>query len=325
MRIDKRLIIVIFIITIAAIIVRSTSNTYIGEGFDTSSTADIEAGSSTFFDWGNKEPSDDKPDVKPVVKHHWKPDPYKPVYCPTVKDKACNVIVDNNYTCRNCDITKNKDIDKYILKSSVPPCPDMSKFATKSMIKSCPDMKDYIKKTKIPPCNCPNLNDYVLKSQIPACPKCPVCPICPKPYPAYYRDNKHRDNSTHDAVANYNRGYEEGRKMGLIECEKAKETRKEPIDVKPNTQNQGIFGSIESWFNNIFNPTNQQPLQLKEANRKGPIGYGFGEFVGWGTNNPGYSLTGSLGSSNIGRGGITIPASEPTKERWDNRPRSSRD
>jgi hypothetical protein len=72
--------------------------------------------------------------------------------------------------CNRCDILTNPDIDKYVLKSSVPPCPNLS---------------DYIKKSEIPACKNANIdmNDYVKKSEIPAIPKCPECPKteCPKP------------------------------------------------------------------------------------------------------------------------------------------------
>ena len=39
-----------------------------------------------------------------------------------------------NDVCNRCDITVNKDIDKYVLKSSVPACPDTSKYITKNMM-----------------------------------------------------------------------------------------------------------------------------------------------------------------------------------------------
>ncbi len=72
--------------------------------------------------------------------------------------------------CKRCDILDNPDIDKYVLKSSVPPCPNLS---------------DYIKKSEIPACKNANidLNDYIKKSEVPAMPKCPECPKadCPKP------------------------------------------------------------------------------------------------------------------------------------------------
>ena len=98
----------------------------------------------------------------------------KPTCCPRprVRETAKQV-------CYDCDITLNKDIDKYVLKSSVPACPDMSKFMTKNMANSAPDMTKYILKSEIKPCDKVDISKYILKSEIPACPKCPICPECP--------------------------------------------------------------------------------------------------------------------------------------------------
>jgi hypothetical protein len=78
-------------------------------------------------------------------------------------------------TCPPC---REPDLSKYVLKTSVPPCP------------SCPDMAQYMLKTECPPS--PDLSKYVLKSSIPkpqpviidssACKKeCGECPPCPRP------------------------------------------------------------------------------------------------------------------------------------------------
>ena len=78
-------------------------------------------------------------------------------------------------TCPDC---KQPDMNKYVLKSSIPPCP------------SVPDMSNYILKSECPPT--PDLSNYVLKSSIPKqspvildCSKCnkPTgeCPPCPRP------------------------------------------------------------------------------------------------------------------------------------------------
>jgi len=85
----------------------------------------------------------------------------------------------SNESCSSCDITKNKDIDKYVLKSSVPPCPDMSEFITKNMMNANPDLSDYILKSEVKPCEKVDYSKYILKSQIPPCPTCPLCPECP--------------------------------------------------------------------------------------------------------------------------------------------------
>lgn len=95
-----------------------------------------------------------------------------------------------------CPPCREPDMSKYVLKSSIPPCP------------SCPDMSSYMLKTECPPV--PDLSKYVLKSSIPkqqpviidnsACKKdagkCPPCPrtrcpevkcpeptVCPSPAP----------------------------------------------------------------------------------------------------------------------------------------------
>jgi hypothetical protein len=168
------------------------------ENFKTSSENDVKQGASTFYDWGLRDSKDvpEECDIEPAP-----------------KSKSCsggkclgdkNTYVQNDYyilpqdkkqeqpTCGNCEADKCKNIDRYVLKSSVPPCPDMSEYALKSMVKPCPDLKDYILKSEIPPCpERPDLSKYVLKSQIPACPTpvvCPECPVCPPAY-KYIQDD----------------------------------------------------------------------------------------------------------------------------------------
>ena len=73
---------------------------------------------------------------------------------------------------------KQPDMNKYVLKSSIPPCP------------AVPDLSNYILKSECPPV--PDLSNYVLKSSIPKqnpilldCSKCNKpkgdCPPCPRP------------------------------------------------------------------------------------------------------------------------------------------------
>jgi len=80
--------------------------------------------------------------------------------------------------CPACPDCKQPDMSKYVLKSSIPPCP------------SLPDMSSYILKSECPPV--PDLSNYVLKSSIPKqnpvildCSKCQKpsgdCPPCPRP------------------------------------------------------------------------------------------------------------------------------------------------
>ena len=168
------------------------------ENFKSSSDNDVKQGASTFYDWGLRN-SDDVPEECDIE--------------PSPKSKSCsggkclgdkNTYVQNDYyiypedkkpeqpTCGSCDAYQCKNIDRYVLKSSVPPCPDMSEYALKSMVKPCPDLKNYVLKSEIPPCQeSPDLTKYVLKSQIPACPTpviCPDCPVCPPAY-KYIQDD----------------------------------------------------------------------------------------------------------------------------------------
>ena len=166
------------------------------ENFKTSPQQSVKEGASTFYDWGGY--SQNKPESNP----HPHPKPHHHHHHHKCHGKSClegdTTYIENDYyiypsdskpsesDCTKCDAFRCKNIDKYVLKSSVPPCPDMSKYALKSMVKPCPDLKDYIKKSKIPPCpKCPDLRDYVRKTEIPICPPpvvCPECPVCPPAY-----------------------------------------------------------------------------------------------------------------------------------------------
>lgn len=79
--------------------------------------------------------------------------------------------------CPPCPPCREPDLSKYVLKSTIPPCPQ------------CPDMSNYMLKTECPPV--PDLSQYVLKSSIPKqqpvildCSKCSKpkgeCPPCPR-------------------------------------------------------------------------------------------------------------------------------------------------
>lgn len=76
-----------------------------------------------------------------------------------------------------CPPCREPDLSKYVLRSSVPPCPAQ------------PDLTKYMLKTECPPV--PDLSNYVLKSSIPRqqpvvldCSKCSkskgLCPPCPR-------------------------------------------------------------------------------------------------------------------------------------------------
>ena len=76
-----------------------------------------------------------------------------------------------------CPTCPSIDWSKYVLKSSIPPCPPQ------------PDMSRYMLKTECPAP--PDMSKYVLKSAVPACPPCistcnkpckiGECPPCPRP------------------------------------------------------------------------------------------------------------------------------------------------
>ena len=80
--------------------------------------------------------------------------------------------------CPPCPPCREPDLSKYVLKSTIPPCP------------SQPDLSKYMLKTECPPV--PDLSNYVLKSSVPKpqpilldCSKCNKpkgeCPPCPRP------------------------------------------------------------------------------------------------------------------------------------------------
>jgi len=160
----------------------------IKENFKSSSKNDVEQGASTFYDWGLKKDNKTKQescsngkyldDKKTIIKNDYY------IYPSQKKQEPPQ-------TCNNCEAYKCKNIDRYVLKSSVPPCPDMSQYALKSMVNTCPDMSNYILKSQIPLLtNTPDMSKYVLKSQIPVCPELPdlskyvlksQIPACPNP------------------------------------------------------------------------------------------------------------------------------------------------
>ena len=122
------------------------------------------------FDFGFDKDDKCHPKHKQYNEHECIPDP---------KNSPNHNKENINEICRRCDITMNNNINKYVLKNSVPPCPDMSDYATKNMINYTPDLNKYILKSEIKPCDKVNISDYIKKSEIPACPNCPICPTCP--------------------------------------------------------------------------------------------------------------------------------------------------
>jgi hypothetical protein len=97
--------------------------------------------------------------------------------CGQVSPCSCNNPKPRRPICPACPECKQPDMSKYVLKSSIPPCP------------AVPDMSNYILKSECPPV--PDLSNYVLKSSIPRqqpvvldCSKCQKpkgdCPPCPR-------------------------------------------------------------------------------------------------------------------------------------------------
>ena len=93
-----------------------------------SSTGDISSGSSALYGWGYK-----------VKKEKIK----KKRNCQNCKvdyddyEDTCSTCVRIPKICRYADIRKNVNIDKYVLKSTVPPCPDMSQYITGQVLSVC--------------------------------------------------------------------------------------------------------------------------------------------------------------------------------------------
>lgn len=177
---NSTLVYLIIIILVAVVIlsIDHKSDLLRIEGFDESSQEAVGEGASTYYHWGyhpivRKEHREHK---KHHNKHH-KDGEYCDEDIFIHRKDRCSRIMDK------CPIYDHPDIDKFVLKSSIPPRADMSKYARKSDMCPCKDMKNYIKKSEIPPCpSVPDLRDYVLKSEIPSCPKivCPECPVAPR-------------------------------------------------------------------------------------------------------------------------------------------------
>ena len=174
-----------------------------------STTVSQTKGASQYYKWGLPEDNiTTEPKKECKTNDDIPPFSPKPVYmdeCVPEEKKVCKDDVKRD--CYDCDITSNKDISKYVLKSSVPACPDVSNYATKNMIQSCPDISKYILKAEIPTCEKIDKSKYILKSEVPACPKCPicpvcpVCPVCPKPQKCktinQYKISEHKDASNY--------------------------------------------------------------------------------------------------------------------------------
>jgi len=221
------------------------------EQFEVSSQFDVDAGSSEEWGWGFKGINEDK---KKKEKRY-------------LDEENINVFIDEKKNCKDCDITKNKDIDRYVLKSSIPPCPDMSQYATKEMVNSCPDMKDYVLKSKIGEyCDgyYPQSNTYILKS------KCVP----------------NDDITQHPDFPNY---------ISKESCKKYKKSFIQNLE-------DWLFKSSNSSQQNNYPQNGQQqnnPEILPSTDNPNigqtgfPTGYSYSPYAGYGVDNTGYALDGS--------------------------------
>lgn len=251
----RNLILIVLFIIVIILLTQPMSEHY--ENPQTSSAADVEAGASLEFSWGGPDIKDEHKKQQRNKRQH------KERKCPKcdhiyIDNEVCNIVIDDRYNCKYCDITKNKDIDKYVLKSSVPPCPDMSKYATKSMLQPQIDMNKYMLKSKLPEyCAAyqPDQNKYMLKTH---------CAPNHK-YVQVYKDiTKHPDYDKY------------------LSKEHCKQYKKSWIQD---------FGE---WWENMFGATREQQNGSQKENRKAgfPTGYAYTPYAGYGTNNPGYALDG---------------------------------
>ena len=143
-----------------------------------SSKFDVSNGSSQKYGWGMA--NFNTPKKKKNKKRKKKSFPWAPDRNPRSNDRSNDrvneqpenkyIINDFRESCQRCDISKHPEVNRFVLKSSIPPPPDMSKYILKSKIPPQPDMSKYILKSKVPPC--PNMSKYILKSKVPPCPRC---------------------------------------------------------------------------------------------------------------------------------------------------------
>ncbi len=146
------------------------------EHYSKSSDFDISGGASSKYGWGVSDDYERTSLSKRYHEHdhdHEEKEKPKSEKCSKKdeEEKKCirdDLIKTHGEICKTCDILEHPDMEKYVLKSSVPPCPNMT---------------DYIHKSKIPACPNIDLNDYIKKSEIPKPKECPVvekCPTCPE-------------------------------------------------------------------------------------------------------------------------------------------------
>ena len=174
-------IIVLAIIAIVVIVIIFASLRT--EHFATSTDNEQAEGASSFYEW----------DVGMGIPHHKR----KKKHCHPDHD-TCHwddlSVKQKNEACMNkCDITINKDIDKYVLKSTVKPTPNMSRYALKSELPRAIPRSEYIPKSEIPPCQrhhhrchkCHRRHRCHERHCGHACRECARCRFHPYPAPYY--------------------------------------------------------------------------------------------------------------------------------------------
>lgn len=162
----KLFIFLFLLLVILLLLIKYKKQNY--ETFEEASNEEVAEGASPRYDWG-------KPKIKKQI-----------IVKPIRKVNRCEYISD-------CDINRHRDLHKYVLKSSIPPCPNMSKYILKSEIPPYPDMSKYVLKSKIPPY--PDMSKYILKSEIPNCENKQIeCPYCPECKTERKMDYEHRPN-----------------------------------------------------------------------------------------------------------------------------------
>lgn len=159
-------ILILFAIIILSIAIGSQLN--LQENFKTSTESSVEEGASGIYKWGYQ-PIPDEVKDSPSPPYCPPGPPLPPGPCPQCGYNITEIIINETSRdgCSNCDITKHPDINKYVLKSSIPPCPDMSRYVLKSEMCPCTNMNEYIKKSEIPPCgkNGSNSGRFVFRNE----------------------------------------------------------------------------------------------------------------------------------------------------------------
>lgn len=137
------------------------------ENFEESSLEAQESGASEYYGWGYHPILDKQRKERERRRRKHK------------KEEKCidDIVLERKTLCQRmgeCPITSHPDIDKYVLRSSIKPCPNMKDYTKKSMLCPSIDMDKYMLKSKCRPKQCPDLSDYIKKSEIRSSPECGI-------------------------------------------------------------------------------------------------------------------------------------------------------